>query len=135
MSIEALLSDPMIAAITGLVVLPAILILVLWGVVLLIKWLVREHPIAERASPLKYERFEASNPPSGEAKTRVSMQYFGYLIAFLALEPIVVLSFIVFNTKELGLALQFYTIFLIVYVPFLAYAIHESRKVKEWMWR
>ncbi|MEB3757973.1 MAG: hypothetical protein GSR76_03880 [Desulfurococcales archaeon] len=135
MSITALLSDPTVAAITGLLVLPAVLIIVLWLVVILIKKIVREHPLVEKTEPFKYLRYEASNPPSGEAKTRVAMQYLGYLIAFLALEPIVVLSFIIFNTTKLLLALEFYTVFLVVYIPFLAYAVYESRKVREWMWR
>ncbi|MCE4614892.1 MAG: hypothetical protein F7B60_05140 [Desulfurococcales archaeon] len=135
MSIASLLSDPTVDAITGLVVLPVILILILWLVVLFIRKTVREHSVIEETEPFKYQRFEASNPPSGEAKTKVSMQYLGYLVSFLALEPIVVLSFIVFNTSKLSLALQFYGIFLIVYVPFLAYAVYESKKIKEWMWR
>ncbi|MEB3755606.1 MAG: NADH-quinone oxidoreductase subunit A [Desulfurococcales archaeon] len=135
MGLASLLSDPVVAAITGLIVLPVVLILVLWLVVVFIKKIVREHPIVEETEPFKYQRYEASNPPSGEAKTRVSMQYLGYLIAFLALEPIVVLSFIVFNTSKLNYALQFYGIFLAVYIPFLAYAVYESRKIWEWMWR
>jgi len=135
-TIESLMANQTVEVVTALVLMPFVLVIVLWIVVLFIKRIVSEHPIVEKNQPLKYERYEASNPPSGKARTQVSMQYFGYLVAFLALEPIVVLSFIVLNSPtRIHLSLQYLAAFLGIYLPLLGFAVHESRKVEEWMWR
>ncbi|MCE4617418.1 MAG: NADH-quinone oxidoreductase subunit A [Desulfurococcales archaeon] len=135
-TIEALMANQTVEIVTALIVLPVILVVVLWLVVLFIKKLVSEHPAIDSRQPLKYERYEAGNPPSGKAKVALSMQYFGYLVTFLALEPIVVLSFIVLSSPEkIQLSLQYLAAFLGIYFPLLGFAVYESRKVEEWMWR
>ena len=135
-TIEAFMANQTVEIVTALIVLPVILIAVLWLVVLFIKKIVSEHPAIDSRQPLKYERYEAGNPPAGKARTALSMQYFGYLVTFLALEPIIVLSFIVLNSPEkIQLSLQYIVAFLGIYFPLLGFAVYESRKIEEWMWR
>ncbi|MEM0377643.1 MAG: NADH-quinone oxidoreductase subunit A [Thermofilum sp.] len=42
----------------------------------------------------KRARYEAGNPPSGEAKARLPFQYYGYVLLYLSVEPLMVLFFL-----------------------------------------
>lgn len=42
-----------------------------------------------KESPVKTMRFEAGNIPVGEAKSMLPMQYIGFLIMFLSVEPVI----------------------------------------------
>jgi len=55
------------------------------GVVLLLRRIFGN----KRESPVKTMRFEAGNIPIGEAKSMLPMQYIGFLIMFLSVEPII----------------------------------------------
>ncbi len=130
------LTDTLVKASTGLVILPIILIALLAAVVLLIDLITRARPDILQREKYRLERFEAGNPPpKSEARGKVSMQYLGYLIIFLAIEPAVVIFSILLAAPKgiLGNLLWLYIVLLAVYVPLLAYAIRESRRVESWM--
>lgn len=130
------LSDTLVKASTSLVILPVILILILAAVVVLLDRLTRARPDIVAQEKYRYERFEAGNPPpKSEARGRVSMQYLGYLIIFLAVEPAVVIFAILLAVPGslLGSLLWLYGVLIAVYAPLLAYAVREARRVESWM--
>ncbi len=47
-----------------------------------------------RPTDVKTSRFEAGNPPLGPQKWTLPMQYIGFMIMFMAFEPILVLLFL-----------------------------------------
>ncbi|GGP20631.1 NADH dehydrogenase subunit A [Thermocladium modestius] len=55
------------------------------GVVLLLRRIFGKR----KESPVKTMRFEAGNIPVGEAKSMLPMQYIGFLIMFLSVEPVI----------------------------------------------
>ncbi len=130
------LGDSIVRASTSLVILPLILIAVMALVVVLLEQLTRARPDIEAEEKLKYERYEAGNPPPrSEARGKVSMQYLGYLIIFLAVEPAVVLLSLLLAAPEflLGNVLKVFGVLVAVYIPLLAYAVHEARRIESWM--
>ena len=133
--ISELLGDPLVKALTGLAILPVILLAVLVGVVVFLMAITRARPDIEAQEPLKYQRYEAGNPPKGEARGKVSMQYLGYLIVFLAVEPAVILLAILLAAPQAlaGKLLAVLGVFIAVYAPLLAYSIAESKRVESWM--
>lgn len=117
-------------------VLPIILIAVMGLVVIILIQLTKARQDIIEKEPWKYERYEAANPLKyKEARTKVSMQYLGYLIMFLAVEPAVVLLAILMTAPRdlLGSMLIIYGVFLAVYAPLLAYAVREARRIQSWM--
>ncbi len=49
----------------------------------------------KRPSPVKAFRYEAGNPPVGEVKFVLPMQYVGFLIMFFAVEPILAILLVI----------------------------------------
>jgi len=130
------LSDTLIKAATSLVILPVILVVLLAVVVLFIDRITRARPDIVAQEKYRYERYEAGNPPpKSEARGKVSMQYLGYLIVFLAVEPAVVIFAILLAAPKLvmGKLLWLYAALVAVYAPLLVYALRESRRVESWM--
>lgn len=115
-------------------VVPILLTVVFLAVIHIIAVLVSARPDVDARKPFKYERYEAGNPPKGEPRRAVSMQYFGYLVMFLALEPALVLfALLILARGDLASrVLAVYTAVLAVFIPFLIYGIRESRRVESW---
>jgi NADH-quinone oxidoreductase subunit A len=70
----------------------------------------------------------------GEARRILSMQYFGYLVLFLALEPaliLVALTLLAPSDRLLNL-LAIYLILILLFTPLLVYGVRESRRVELW---
>ena len=130
------LNNVVVKAATGLVVLPVILILVMILVVLILRKITSASPSIEAMEKWKYWRYDAANPSKDkDVRKRISMQYLGYLIIFLAVEPAVIILAILLSAPSnlMGRLLLLYGVFLAVYLPLLAYAVHESRKVEAWV--
>jgi NADH-quinone oxidoreductase subunit A len=130
------LSNELVKASTSLVILPVILIAVMGLVVILLIEITRARPDIEEQEKFKYERYDAANPTKyKEARGKVSMQYLGYLIMFLAVEPAVVLLAILITAPQnlLKHVLEIYGVFLVVYAPLLYYALKESKRIESWM--
>jgi|Deesub1362A_J573_1020465.scaffolds.fasta_scaffold00772_8 NADH-quinone oxidoreductase subunit A len=73
--------------VVGIVV---VVCLLLDGIILgLAKVLPKKNP-----TDLKYLRYEAGNIPLGVPKWTLPMQYYGFMVMFMALEPVVVLLLI-----------------------------------------
>ena len=69
-----------------------------------------------KPSKLKYMRWEAGNIPIATPKYVLSMQYFGYLILFMALEPVVVLLFL-FSAFPSVEVIKLFVISIIAFAP------------------
>jgi NADH-quinone oxidoreductase subunit A len=129
------LSSYLVKALTAFVVVPLVAIGALILVLGLLRRLTSPRRDVAESERFKYLRYESGNPMSGEARRAVSMQYFGFLIIFLAVEPAVILLALLLLAPEnyyRSLA-TIYGIFLGVYTPLLVYAVRESRKVGEWV--
>ena len=126
--------DPLVKSALTLMILPLILTLVLAGVIYFLRILTLQSREVEEAEKYKYERFEAGNPPKGEARKKVSMQYLGYLIIFLAVEPAVILVALALAAPRsmIDSLLYLYAVFIAVYTPLLVYALREARRVEAW---
>ncbi len=82
-------------------------------------------------APFKRKRYEAGNPPSGEAKKRLPYQYYGYIIVYLAVEPIfVILYFLPYMPRLTALIVNL--VLLAIYSPALLYAIRLAGDIKRW---
>ncbi len=130
------LNQPLVKEVSSLFVIPFIILLILIGAVYLLKYLLTPKSEVIEAEKLRYERYEAGNPPwrRDPAKTKMPMQYLGYLIIFLAVEPAIVLfALSLAAPKTLASSLgKLYLIFVAVYAPLLYYAIREARDVRKW---
>lgn len=68
-----------------------------------------------KPTPAKLSRFEAGNPPIGLQKWKLPMQYIGFMILFMTLEPVIVLL-LLFATLPM---LDVYALTLIILIMFL----------------
>ncbi len=83
----------------------------------LAKILPRKNP-----TPVKIQRFEAGNPPLGVPKFVMPMQYMGFMVMFMALEPILVLLLLLSAHPTSGFAyLVLLSIVLIIPPIYVAY--------------
>ncbi|MGC9072058.1 MAG: NADH-quinone oxidoreductase subunit A [Acidilobus sp.] len=116
------------------IIVPMVILAVLVGTVLLLRIALRAGKRIDRSEPYKYLPFESSNPPRGVGKSRLTFQYFGYLIMFLALEPaVVLLTFLAAASREYSGDLAIlYLILVAVFAPLLAYGAYVSKKVSQW---
>ncbi|MGC9112016.1 MAG: NADH-quinone oxidoreductase subunit A [Acidilobus sp.] len=123
----------MLAA-NSFIIVPTIILAVLVGTILLLRMLLRPAGYIESKEPYKYKLFESSNPPRGVGKSRLSYQYFGYLIMFLAVEPaVVLLTFLASAPSEYSRdLLLLYLVMVAVFAPLLAYGAYVSRRIGEW---
>mgnify|MGYP001772810230 CR=1 FL=1 len=127
--------NPLVIAANSMIIVPVVVFLLLVAVIYLLKWLLRASPEIEKTEPYKKIPFESANPPKGVGKGKVSFQYFGYLVMFLAMEPaVVLLTFISIVPRTLiSNAILLYLVLVLVFAPLLAYAAYESKKIKNWI--
>ena len=75
-----------------------------------------------RPTDIKMSRFEAGNPPLGHQKWTLPMQYIGFMIMFMAFEPILVLLLLFSSTPNLDIfALTILAFLLILPALYVAY--------------
>lgn len=114
--------------------LPAILTLAVgYGAYKLISLIVPHNP-----TPIKVSRFEAGNVPSGEGRLWFPLQYYGYLLVYTTIEPILVLLFAIAAAPILhnfllfrNLALILFSFIVLVY-PVIYYAISQINILVNW---
>jgi len=88
-----------------------------------------------RPSPLKTARFEAGNIPTGEGRLWFPLQYYGYLLVYTSLEPIIVLLFI--GSSVLTVQASYYLLLVIgvlaaVLYPIVNYAVRQINVLSYW---
>ncbi|ARM77154.1 NADH-quinone oxidoreductase subunit A [Acidianus manzaensis] len=114
--------------------LPAILVLIVgYGGYKLLSLIVPHDP-----TPLKVSRFEAGNIPSGEGRLWFPLQYYGYLLIYVTIEPILVLLFTIASAPILhnfilfrNLAFILFSFIILVY-PVIYYAISQINVLLNW---
>ncbi|PMP97693.1 MAG: NADH-quinone oxidoreductase subunit A [Nitrososphaera sp.] len=118
----------------SMIVVPVFMLVVLIGALVLLRKLLEQN--REISSREKYREvpFESSNPPKGVGKGRLGFQYLGYLIAFMSLEPAVVLIAFIAAAPEylISRVLELYLILVAVYAPLLVYGLREAKRVAQW---
>lgn len=89
-------------------------------------------------SPLKVSRFEAGNVPSGEGRLWFPLQYYGYLLIYTTIEPIVVLLFVIASAPFYHNFILFRNLvfilssFIILVYPVIYYAISQVNIIINW---
>ena len=106
---------------------------ILLPLILYLAYIFMRYATEEIGHELKQVRYEAGNPPSGDAHKPVLYQYFGYILLFISLDPVFMLLFILPAIVESWskVALLSLAIVLIILPP-LAYAVRYARKIEYW---
>lgn len=110
----------------------AIAVALLLGLTLLAIYAV--YLIAPQApTEAKRRRYEAGNPPHGEPKAPLAMQYFGYVLMLVTLEPLVVLPIVYFALKPTSLASAAMVLAALALVAAASiYGYAHSRDIRKW---
>ncbi|MDT7863893.1 MAG: NADH-quinone oxidoreductase subunit A [Vulcanisaeta sp.] len=58
---------------------------------------------AKNPNAVKLQRYEAGNPPVGEARYVFPIQYVGFLLVFLGMEPVIVILLILSSAAVVGM--------------------------------
>lgn len=129
------LYEGVVRTILSIIVLPLLITILMVGLVLFLGLITQGRPDVEVLEKFKLLRYEAGNPAKGEARRVLSMQYFGYLVMFLALEPAVILIAVtlIASREALPSLLVIYLILILVLSPLLVYGFRESRKMDSWV--
>ncbi|BCU67449.1 NADH dehydrogenase subunit A [Sulfolobales archaeon HS-7] len=91
-------------------------------------------------SPVKLDRFEAGNIPTGEGRMWYPLQYYGYLLIYTSIEPILTILFlispIVYATSQI--LAKFYLIIvatIAILYPTIYYCIKQVDTLYQWVFR
>lgn len=117
--------------------LPTILILGLgYGGYKILSLILPQNP-----TPLKISRFEAGNVPYGEGRLWFPLQYYGYLLMYVTIEPIIILLFAIALAPLQGNFLLFRNLliitgsFIILIYPVMYYSITQINAIQNWVLR
>jgi len=87
-----------------------------------------------KPTPLKNERFECGNPPSKEGRGQLTMQYYGYLVVFLTVEPVFIYSFLLLMDAHQAYftVVALFAVILLMLIPPLIFGLNSARKIHLW---
>jgi len=77
----------------------------------------------------KRRRYEAGNPPSGEAKVRLPFQYYGYLLLYLSVEPAMVTLYLLTFAERFPASAA---LMLLVLLPAVALGAKLADELERW---
>ncbi|MGC9116257.1 MAG: NADH-quinone oxidoreductase subunit A [Conexivisphaera sp.] len=126
--------NPYVLSANSMVVVPMFMLALLVAVLALLRKLIEQPREISSAEKYREVPFESSNPPRGVGKGRIGFQYLGYLIAFMSLEPAVVLIAFAAAAPQylVGRVLELYLILVAAYAPLMVYGLREARRVAAW---
>jgi len=81
----------------------------------------------------KRRRYEAGNPPQGEAKSRLAMQYFGYVLMLVALEPLIAVPVVYFAISPTAASAVYLLVIAAVIMLASLYAYVHSKDIRKWI--
>lgn len=86
---------------------------------------------------VKFERWESGHLVRGEARVKVGFQYFGFLIMFAALEPVVITLLVISPASRFAVENHALVILasLLIVVPILVFTLKQAREIRYWSWR
>jgi len=130
-----ILYNELVKTLISIVVVPLAVFILTVGLVIILVIITQGRPDVEALERFKFLRYESGNPMKGEAKRVLSMQYFGYLVLFLALEPALILVALTLLAppERLVNLLIIYLLLVLVFTPLLVYGIRESRRIESWI--
>ncbi len=84
--------------------------------------------------PLKNERFDCGNPPTPHGRGQLTMQYYAYLVVFLAVEPVFIYWFLLLLDAHQAFVptVQLFGIILGMLIPPIIFGLDSARKVGLW---
>jgi len=90
-----------------------------------------------RPEGIKFERWESGHISPGPARIKVGFQYFGFLIMFAALEPVVVTLLIISPSSRFAPENHVLVILavLLIVAPILVFTLRQARETRYWAWR
>ena len=97
--------------------------------------------ITGERNPVKISRFEAGNIPYGEGRLWFPLQYYGYVLIYTSLEPIIVLLFAIAEAAYTSSFLLFRNLLIIIIssivilYPILYYAVKQVNIIENWLFR
>lgn len=74
-------------------------------------------------------RYEAGNPPSGEAKTRLPFQYYGYLLLYLSVEPVMVVLYLLTFSERIPVSAA---LMVLVLLPAVTLGVKLADELERW---
>ena len=130
-----LLYDPLIKTIASIGLVPLLVIGATLGLIILLYYITSDRPDIGASEKFKRLRYEAGNPMKGEARSKVTMQYLGYLIIFLAVEPAIILVALTLASPKIlySRLIALYAFLILVYTPLLYYGLRLASRVEEWI--
>ncbi|MCC6020307.1 MAG: NADH-quinone oxidoreductase subunit A [Thermoproteaceae archaeon] len=86
-----------------------------------------------RRTPYKLMRYEAGNPEAGPAKAPLAMQYLGYLLMLVTLEPVAAIPIAIYMLLgDVQLAALSAAACGAASAAAFSYAYHHARRVERW---
>lgn len=85
--------------------------------------------------PLKRERYETGNLPKGEVRKWFDVQYYGYLILYLAFEPLLILLFFLPPAPSKLDLLRLVSLAFATYIPPLIFGLRQIRDISAWTFK
>jgi NADH-quinone oxidoreductase subunit A len=84
--------------------------------------------------PMKYERFEAANPPTKKGRGWFTMQYYAYLVVFLTVEPVFIYLFLLLMEAHVLFfsVVQLFGLILLMLIPPIIFGLDAARKISLW---
>jgi len=84
--------------------------------------------------PMKYERFEAANPPTKKGRGWFTMQYYAYLVVFLTVEPVFIYLFLLLMEAHTLFynVMQLFGLILLMLIPPIVFGLDAARKISLW---
>ncbi|EZQ06977.1 MULTISPECIES: NADH-quinone oxidoreductase subunit A [Acidianus] len=95
--------------------------------------------VPSERTPVKMSRFEAGNIPTGLGRIWFPLQYYGYLLIYTTIEPIIVLLFLIAYAPFYNNFIEFRNLFVVVgsfivlVYPVLYYSIKQINVVLNWV--
>lgn len=92
-------------------------------------------------NPVKVSRFEAGNIPYGEGRLWFPLQYYGYVLVYTSIEPIVVLLFAISEAAYTTSFILFRDLLIlilssiVILYPILYYAVKQVNTIEYWLLR
>lgn len=87
--------------------------------------------------PMKNERFECANPPTKRGRGWFTMQYYGYLVVFLTVEPVFIYLFLLLMEAHVFYysVVQLFGLIMLMLVPPIILGLDAARRIDLWRMR
>ncbi len=90
-----------------------------------------------RPEGIKFERWESGHLSPGQARVKVGFQYFGFLIMFAAIEPVVITLLIISASSRFAVESNALIVLasILIVLPILLFTLKQAKETRYWSWR